>query len=250
MKFELETNKGKVSLEKGKLTLADITTMAQMLELEGADDKTPKSHGDITLTTEQVEKAVNKNRMDSSGRPKRVELKGSENRSEFGLGEVAKIKTTKKQKQVEDERVDAFITCPECGEKTEAKVMPWHSFAECAHCSQKVYVTWDDNDRDIKTGSTKFIRRADLEAMKAEKDVQKSFEEETGLSHALRAVDHKVVNKMREELKEHTVTELRDYAEEVKIKLQSKMRKEDIIDALAKSWNSSLKKPTAKKLEQ
>lgn len=41
MKFELETNKGKISLEKGKLTLADITTMARLLELEGAESKAP-----------------------------------------------------------------------------------------------------------------------------------------------------------------------------------------------------------------
>lgn len=234
MKFELETNKGKISLEKGKLTLADITTMARLLELEGAESKAPKSHGDITLTTEQVEKAINKTQTDSSGRPKRVELKGSENRSEFGLGEVAKIKTSKERKQVEDERVNAFITCPECGEKTETKVMPWHSFAECAHCSQKVYVTWDDNDRDIKTGSTKFIRRADLEAMKAEKDVQKSFEEETGLSATMKSIDKFVVNKDTEQLHIFTVSELRDYAGKVNIELKSKMRKEDIIDALIK----------------
>lgn len=161
-------------------------------------------------------------------------MKGSENRSEFGLGEVAKIKTSKERKQVEDERVNAFITCPECGEKTETKVMPWHSFAECAHCSQKVYVTWDDNDRDIKTGSTKFIRRADLEAMKAEKDVQKSFEEETGLSATMKSIDKFVVNKDTEQLHIFTVSELRDYAGKVNIELKSKMRKEDIIDALIK----------------
>ncbi|WP_271401470.1 hypothetical protein [Salinicoccus roseus] len=234
MKFELETNKGKVSLEKGKLTLADITTMARLLELEGTENKAPKNHGDITLTSEQVEKTINKTHTDSFGRPKRVELKGSENRSEFGLGEVAKIKTTKEQKQVEDEKVDTFITCPECGEKTETKVMPWHSFAECAHCSQKVYVTWDDNDRNIKTGSTKFIRRADLEAMKAEKDVQKSFEEETGLTDTQKRIDKHVVDKDIPSLDTFTIPELRDYADMAKIELKAKMLKNDIIHALIK----------------
>lgn len=228
-------------------------------ELKSADTESKIEYEDKT-----IKMAVKRSDAETPGPRKTVELRGSEHQTGFDIADAAKFEMDDLEN-----RVTAKAICPDCGNITIDKVFPWFNFVKCSACSTKIYIKDDRTKPDAKYGDTKFFRKEEREEFKKEikteeknkptnwepapKEVSKISLDNKGMDISghniningvvkgdaveriagLLEASETEADKMAI-LEDFTIPQLKRYAANENIKIESTFRKNNIIDAICR----------------